>query len=237
MTCLFKAFRAVDNSELAKAFHDGHTKILTDLGISSLTSNYPSWMNDPNVLVIIVTNEEEEVIGGIRVHKYDGSFELPIASAIKYQDPKIQDYIELKRLSGGVAESCGLWNSKKVYGRGLSPLLARCSVALTSAFDVNCLICFSAPYTLRMIKTLGFTEILEVGDNGRLPYPTEKFISSALVVDNIYTNESGTAENLDRIQSLIENPVQTVVELSQGKEVNVVYNLIGKHTYTDEKKT
>ena len=232
MTYLFKAFRAIDDKELAKAFHDGHTKILTELGIVSLTSNYPSWMEDPNVHVVIVTNNEGEVVGGIRVHKYDGTNELPIASAIKDQDPNILNYIESKRLLNGVAESCGLWNSKKVFGRGLSPLLARCSVALTSSFDVSCLICFSAPYTLRMIKSLGFLEISEVGDNGKLPYPTEKFISSALVVENIYSNENGTLENLDRIKSLIDQPVQICQEISQGQEIEIIYNLLPKHSYT-----
>ncbi len=230
MRYVFRAFRAVEDSESSKAFHDGHTKILTELGIVSLTSSYPIWMEDPNVLVINVTQENGEVVGGIRVHKYDGSFELPIMSAIKDQDSGIVDFIESKKILSGVAESCGLWNSKKVFGRGLSPLLARSSVSLTSSFDVNCLVCFSAPYTLKMIKSLGFNEIQSVGENGKLPYPTEKFISSALFIDDIYKIETATPENLERITSLITTPKQIFLESSQGKEIEIDYNLLGKLT-------
>ena len=98
---------------------------------------------------------------------------------------KYAHYFEEKMKQGGLAESCGLWNSKKVFGRGISPLLARCSVSITSFFEIHTLVCFSAPYTLKMIKSLGFKEILTVGDQGRLPYPTEKFLSSPLGIVDI----------------------------------------------------
>jgi|JI9StandDraft_1071089.scaffolds.fasta_scaffold10946_3 hypothetical protein len=237
MKYLFRAYLAVNDPDSAERFHEGHTKILTDLGIESLTSNLPSWMSDPNVIVVNVTQENGELVGGIRVHRYDGKNDLPLVAAIKDQDQNIINFVEEKMKQGGLAESCGLWNSKKVFGRGISPLLARCSVSITSFFEIHTLVCFSAPYTLKMIKSLGFKEILTVGDQGRLPYPTEKFISSALVIDDIYNIKTATPENLERINSLISNPHQHCVENSQGREVAVEYNFSEVLAYKGEKET
>ncbi|MBL0314742.1 MAG: hypothetical protein IPP69_02820 [Flavobacteriales bacterium] len=225
MTFKFQAFHALSNPELATAFHEGHTRILTDLGIESITSNYPEWMRDPNVIAIIVTAEDDSVVGGIRVHKYDGSFELPIVSAIKDQDEKIIEIVNKRKNTGGISESCGLWNAKKVFGQGISPLLARSSVSLSNQFNTKSLVCFSAPYTLRMIKQLGFNEITEIGEAGKFPYPNEKFISSVLEIPDIHQISSATIENHRRIVSLMEQPNQSCVESSQGKELTVEYNL------------
>ncbi|MBX7052888.1 MAG: hypothetical protein K1X54_12690 [Flavobacteriales bacterium] len=226
MTFKFTAFHPLTSPDLAAAFHEGHTRILTDLGIESITSNYPEWMSDNNVIAIIVTHEDGSVVGGIRVHKYDGTLELPIVTAIKDQDSRIVDIVENKRLTGGIAESCGLWNAKKVFGQGISPLLARSSVSLSNQLKTKTLVCFSAPYTLRMIKQLGFNEISEIGDQGKFPYPNEKFISSALEISNIQNISTATIENHSRITSLMAEPIQTVVEISQGKELTVEYNLL-----------
>jgi len=229
MRFTFRTFRATDEPESCLEFHQGHSKILTDLGIENLTSNYPTWFDDPNTLVITATNEEAELVGGIRVQLYTGDYELPIMTAIKYQDPNIITAIERRKNNKGVAESCGLWNSKKVFGRGISPLLARCSVSQTSFFEIDNLCCFSAPYTLKMIKSLGFIEMKEVGNNGQLPYPSEKYMSSVLEIPNIHTLEYSDSNQKERILSLINQPKQTVIELSQGKEIEIEYNLLSKY--------
>lgn len=234
MKFVFTAFRATDEPQKCLDFHHGHTKILTDLGIENLTSNLPTWFNDSNTLVIIATNEEEEIVGGIRVQLYTGEFELPIMTAIKDQDPKIIDAIVSRKEKKGIAESCGLWNSKKVFGRGISPLLARASVSLTATFEIDNLCCFSAPYTLKMIKSLGFIEMSEIGTNGQLPYPSEKFTSSVLEIPNIYTLEHADSNQRDRILSLMKQPNQTTLELSQGKEIEIEYNLSVKYEYNEQ---
>ncbi len=234
MSFIFRAFHAIDEPDSCLRFHEGHSKILTDLGIENLTSNLPTWFDDPNTLVVLATTTNDEVIGGIRVQLYTGDFELPIMTAIKDQDHRIISAIENRRQKKGVAESCGLWNAKKVFGQGVSPLLARCSVALTSYFEIDNLICFSAPYTLKMIKSLGFIEVAEVGNNGQLPYPTERFMSSVLEVPNIYTLEYADPLQRERILDLIERPKQKTIETSQGKEVEVDYNLLRVMEYKRE---
>lgn len=226
MSYIFQAFKAISDANKCLEFHSGHTRILEDLGITNLTSNVPNWIDDPDVLVISAYEESTmELIGGIRVHKYNKTHTLPIIEAVKEQDPKIisifDNFLEL-----GVVESCGLWNSKKVYGKGISPLLARCSVALSATLNPGFVTCFSAPYTLRMISRLGFTPIHEIGDNGQFPYPTDKFISSALIIRDLYMLGNAVESERDRIFSLMSNPHQNFLENSQGKELLVQYNLL-----------
>lgn len=226
MTFKFQAFHAVSNPELSLAFHEGHTKILTDLGIENITSNLPDWMSDPEVIAVIVTGEDGTVVGGIRVHRFNGINELPIVSAIKDIDPKINQYVINSLSDGGVSESCGLWNSKRVFGQGISPLLARCSVSLSDQFGTKSLICFSAPYTLKMIKSLGFKEVESVGNIGQFPYPNEKFISTVLEIPDIHKIVLATDINHQRIVDLMNNPNQNFIEFSQGKYLEIEYNLL-----------
>lgn len=226
MSYTFKAYRAIEDEESCLAFHEGHSKILLELGINNLTSNEPSWMQDADVLVInVIDNDNNEVVGGIRVHKYNLNFSLPIIDALIDLDDNIVNTFELIR-EQGVVESCGLWNSKKVYGKGISPLLARASVSLSATFRPKHLYCFSAPYTLRMIMKLGFLPALELGNMGKFHYPSEKFISSVLRIEDLYVLHSADSFEKERIFSLMTEPNQHYIENSQGKEVDVYYNLI-----------
>lgn len=226
MSYLFHAYYAISEPERCFEFHTGHSKILEELGITNLTSNKPTWMDDPDVVVISAYDiNSMELVGGIRVHKYNTTHNLPIIEAIKYQDPNVEDLFHKYR-ELGVVESCGLWNSKRVYGKGISPLLARCSVALSAVFDPKYVVCFSAPYTLRMISRLGFTPIMSIGQDGQFPYPTEKFISSALVINDLYTLTNAVESERERIFSLMSNPKQKFLEQPQGKELKITYNLL-----------
>ncbi len=228
MSYIFRAFRAVDEPKSCIEFHEGHTKILVELGILNLTSNVPLWMEDEDVLVISALDAMSgELVGGIRLHKYNSKFPLPVVEAVKAQDHRVLELFESLKESGAV-ESCGLWNSKKVFGRGISPLLARCSIALSASLNPRNVFCFSAPYTLRMIMRLGFSYVEEVGDNGKFNYPTEKFVSTILRIEDLYSLERADAQERERIFSLMQSPVQEHLESSQGKELLVNYNLIAE---------
>lgn len=220
----FRAFQATNNLYGCERFHKGHSKILEDLGIVNLTSNKPTWFDDPDVVVIEAEDSNGDLIGGIRVHKYKSGFEIPLIQAIEFQDPNIRLFFE-HNLSNGIAESCGLWNDRKVFGRGISPLLARASVALSYSMGVELLTCFSAPYTFKMISSLGFIPVLEIGDGGKLPYPSEKFISTVLHIPDMRSLEFADEIQRERIFSLKENPIQKHTELSQNKEIEINYNL------------
>jgi hypothetical protein len=220
-----EAFQAVEHPEYCTKFFDGHAGVLTELGIKNLNSARPSWMNDPNVYVLIAMDEDEEVVAGLRVHRFNSSsYSLPIIESIREQDPTIVDVIG-STLPDGTAEACGLWSAKKVFGKGLTPLLCIAAIPVMADVGINNFYCFAAPYTEKMIKTNGLVEVTEIGNEGRLPYPTPEFISVVLKNPDIQTMEYADDFNRERVFQLMKDPVTTLFEDSPRGNIEVHYDL------------
>jgi len=220
-----EAFRAIDQPEDCQRFFDGHTGVLTELGIKNLNSAQPSWMSDPNVYVLIAVDEDNEVVAGLRIHRFTEEGQvLPIVDSISAQDPRIIDVIA-STLPEGTAEACGLWSAKKVFGRGITPLLCIAAIPVMSHIGLTNFYCFAAPYTEKMIKTNGLIEVDGVGENGRLPYPTKDFISVVLHNPDISTMAYADDYNRERVFELTEEPVQMKMETSPRGLLEVYYDL------------
>jgi hypothetical protein len=224
-TYRIEAFQAVEHSEYSALFHNGHTGVLTELGIKNLNSAQPSWMSDPNVFVLIAIDSDREVVAGLRIHRFNAaSGSLPIIESIKEQDSRIIEAIHAT-LPGGTAEACGLWSAKKVFGKGLTPLLCIAAIPVMAEVGLSNFFCFAAPYTEKMIKTNGLIEVTEVGDNGRLPYPTPEFISVVLKNPDIQSMEHADEFNRKRVFELMKEPVCTFFEDSPRGAIEVHYDL------------
>jgi hypothetical protein len=224
-TYRIEAFQAVEHSEYSALFHNGHTGVLTELGIKNLNSAQPSWMSDPNVFVLIAIDSDREVVAGLRIHRFNSaSGSLPIIESIKEQDSRIIEAIHAT-LPEGTAEACGLWSAKKVFGKGLTPLLCIAAIPVMAEVGLSNFFCFAAPYTEKMIKTNGLIEVTEVGDNGRLPYPTPEFISVVLKNPDIQSMEHADEFNRKRVFELMKEPVCTFFEDSPRGAIEVHYDL------------
>jgi hypothetical protein len=230
-TYRIQAFRAIDQPQECNRFYEGHTGVLTELGIKNLNSAQPSWMSDPHVYVLIATDEDDEVVAGLRIHHYCSAGQtLPLVDAIGPQDATIQELIE-NSLPGGTAEACGLWSAKKVFGKGLTPLLCIAAIPVMRHLGLRNFYCFAAPYTEKMIKTNGLIEVEEIGDKGRLPYPTKDFISVVLRNPDIHTMAYADAYNRERVFDLSSDPVQMKMESSPRGLLEVYYDLRLKKTH------
>jgi hypothetical protein len=219
-----KAFRAVDDEAASLLFFDGHLAVLTDYGIENLNTARPSWLTDPNVYVINIYDKAGLVVGGLRIHIYTGTNELPIIDALFPDEPRIKEVFDAT-LPKGTAEVCGLWSSKRVFGRGLSPVVCMSSVVIVSLLNFDDFFCFSAPYTEKMIRGNGCIPFEGIGAKGRFNYPTEEFVSVVLYNPSISKLEFADPYIASRIRSLIENPVQFHDEPSPRGAVRVKFDL------------
>lgn len=220
-----QAFRAIDQPGECQRFYEGHTKVLTELGIKNLNSAKPSWMSDPEVYVLIAVDETDEVVAGLRVHRFVNEQQvLPLVDAIYPQDPTIADIVR-ESLPEGTAEACGLWSAKKVFGKGITPLLCIAAIPVMRHIGLTNFYCFAAPYTEKMIKTNGLIEVEAIGDKGRLPYPTKDFISVVLKNPDIRVMEFAESYNRTRVMELTEEPVQMKIETSPRGFLEVFYDL------------
>ena len=85
-----RAFRAIDDPETCERFIEGHTHVLTSIGVTKVTSSKNEWMLNPAAFVIIVESlDKQKVYGGARVHVAGGSQPLPIEEATVAMDPAI----------------------------------------------------------------------------------------------------------------------------------------------------
>jgi hypothetical protein len=222
---IFRAFRAVDDHESCINFLKGHIKVLTDYGITNITTNNRDWMTNPNVYVVVAeTMSDRRIVGGIRVHKADGINPLPVEAAIGKLDSRIYDLIKI-HVDEGTGELCGLWNAKEVAGMGISLLLIRAGISFVNQFELCSLFTICAEYTLPMVHKVGFVVEENLGNNGEFIYPNENYIARVLKKLNALTIETADAIDRNRILDLRNNPQQSTIEFINKRELFIEYKL------------
>lgn len=226
MNLIFKTYRAIDNPDLCRIYMKGHEQVLIDYGIQNVTSNNDKWMLNSNVYcVFALTKENSEMVGGIRVQVSDNELPLPIETAIGHMDAAIYKIVTEFRNSGGVGELCGLWNSKKVAGIGVSYLLVRAAIASAIQLNFQTLIGICAEYSFNMFYRVGFRVNTNLGMEGKFPYPNNNYVAKVLGIMNAITLETAADYDKERMQSLRKKLIQSCTE-NEGKcDINVSYDL------------
>lgn len=226
MKILIRSFQAIKHPEICELFLKGHVQVLTDYGITNITTNNRQWIDAPNVYVVVALNEDRsKIVGGVRVHIADGKEELPLEKAIGRMDQRIHNIINTY-IEKGTGELCGLWNAKEVAGFGISLILVRAGISIVNQINLTSLFTICAEYSLPMVKKVGFTVEESIGRNGEFVYPNENYIARVLRKMNAITLDVTEQYDKERIISLRENPVQVFNETGPRGEVEIDYNLI-----------
>jgi len=226
-----RVFRATQDPLSCELFADGQDGVLKDFGIEKVTSSDRSWINDPNVYVFLVESKDgKEIFGGSRIHKKLGDHPLPVEDAVGYMDPKIYDLVA-KDAPLGAGELCGLWNTKKARGTGVSQALTKASIAkagvtIANLIDINVLWVLCAPYTVKMVEKAGFKQIHDVGDNGVFPYPKDDLPATVLRLADADVLSSAEDKNRKEILDLRSKPQQNKIERGPKGELIIEYNLL-----------
>lgn len=222
----FIAFRAINEPELCERFKEGHRNVLLDYGIANITTNTNEWNKNPNMYCIVaINNEDERLVGGIRIQISDEDNYLPVEAAIGKMDARIHNIVTNFRNNGGVGELCALWNAKSVAGIGISILLTRAGISVTNQLSIKTLMGICADYTLKMFQQVGFVVENNLGNNGEFPYPNPSYTARVLGIMNAASLETAAVYDKERMSALRENPIQSCLEKEKA-EVTVDYNLI-----------
>lgn len=208
---------------LCLRFMEGHAKVLTDHGITSIATNNSEWKDNASVYCSIAENEAGELVGGIRLHLTNGIDPLPAEKAVGEQDPKLAEMIYSYSL-GTTGEVCGLWNSRKGAGYGLSILLVRTIVAIATQVNIVSMFALCASHTVYFIKPMGFRLEESIGDNGVLLYPVINHPSPFFRNPDIINLSLAEDPDLSRILDLRQRPTQETIEVIT-KPVEIHYNL------------
>lgn len=221
------AFRAVDEPDLCSKYLEGHIKVLTDYGITNITTNNSLWMNNPFIYCVVAQDlESNQLLGGVRIQIADKVHPLPVEDAIGKMDPtiykKVNHYID----HGGIGESCGLWMAKEVKGVGLARYLMWASISSANQLNFNTMLGICAGYTLKLFSEIGFVIDKSLGNKGDFPYPNDKYIAHVIGILNAITMETASDYDKKIMLSLRNKPIQTRVENNNEFESTILYNLI-----------
>ncbi len=220
-----KAYRAIDEPGLCKEYMDGHIKVLLDYGITNITSNNAKWAQHSNTYCVVAKDEDGEMVGGIRVQVRDEALELPVESAIGYMDENVYSLVEELRVHGGVGELCGLWNSRKVKGQGVSLILTRAGISIVKQLKIQSLIGICGGYSLPMFRRVGFIVDKRLGNMGEFLYPNKDNIARVVGILNALSLDSAQEYDRKMMQGLQKTPIINRVEMSYDSELEVEYNL------------
>ncbi len=225
-----RAYRAVDEPESCEKYALGHEEVLKEFNIY-VTSANKKWFSNPSVFVISVESESgQEVFGGARIQIATHEERLPIEDAIGKKDPKIYDMVN-ENIDFGVGELCGLWNSRKVKGMGFSELLtkacvARASVVIAGRLNLKKLFVLCGEHTVHMVKAVGFSTTISLGDYGKFPYPKPDLRATVLNLDHFEDLPFASPRQRADIFDLRENPRQIRTEIGPLGQVQVEYDLL-----------
>jgi hypothetical protein len=220
-----RVFRAIDDEESCIRYLEGHRKVLIEHGFSHFKTNTQDWFYNPNIYVLIAEDcTTHEYVGGVRLEIADDTYELPSQKALKKIDPRIVDYIALHQ-KDGLAEGCGLWNSKSVAGKKISVLLVRAATAVSTQLKITKLIAFLATYTSYIIYRMGFVAETSLGEEGTFNYPTDQFIAKVYLNDHIFDLKNASDSDKEIMLILRENPIITLDEMETNTPIRVHYNL------------
>ncbi|HXD93257.1 MAG TPA: hypothetical protein VNX01_08590 [Bacteroidia bacterium] len=234
-TIKIRIYRAIDEPELCRQYLIGHREVLEVYGIAKITSNNDDWVKNPKVYVISAESVADgELLCGIRVIKVGGTQSLPVESAIGKLDANIYGLIE-KNSANGAGELCGLWNSRKVAGKGLSYLLVRMGISVLNQLNINTMFGICAELTLSMFMGVGFEVEEALGKKGTFYYPKADLLAYALIIKDTLKLDKANPVEREKIFNLRNLLHQKILEKGPKGELYIEYDLsIPKSWLTEE---
>lgn len=218
------AFKAVEDPVRCEKFIEGHRQVLESIGVKKVTSANNDWVNNPDVIVVIVESDEDgNVYGGARIHKANDRFPLPMVEAIEELDKSIKQVIS-KDLDAGTGEICGLWNSRKITGLGIGAIfMSKACLALTPKLGLSSLYALFAPTTVKLGLEMGYEILTEVGNNGTFYYPKLDLIATAMKLHDAVNLPKTSEEHRASIFEIRDNKRLIIQENYRGREVTLDY--------------
>lgn len=225
-----RAFRAIDYPDDCDRFIEGHTRVLTSVGVVSEghapTSMLSTWKFNPAAFVILCESMDgKKALAGARIHALGGNQELPWIEGTADIDPKNAGYVE-QLAPLGTGELCGMWNSIEVANMGFAVVyIIRSAVSVFTQLGLNTMWALCSPYSARIASKFGFNVYEKVGDKGLFWYPTEKMVATTtLLMDSVSLEDAEEFER-SRILDLRQYPSQTVLEDHRNHQVEIAYEL------------
>ncbi|MBL4656793.1 MAG: hypothetical protein JKX73_02250 [Flavobacteriales bacterium] len=222
-----RLYHAPDELHTCLVYMEEHKAVLVDFGIEMVTSNNNKWVHNPNMLVIVAESlENGDMLAGIRIQLQGGTQPLPIEIATGEKDPKIYDLIEKKAKEGITGEVCGLWNSRKYKGNGISRILITASTAVLNQFGVTSFFGLCDSSNVAVMQLYGGYDVeTSIGNKGTFYYPKLDLLAYAIILKDPDTVKLARQDIKDTIFALRAKPEQRKVVQMNKRLLDLNYYL------------
>ena len=219
-----RAFRAIDEPDTCALFIEGHTHVLTSIGVTKVTSSKHGWTTNPAAFVMVVESMDgTKVYGGARVHVAGGSEPLPIEQATGALDPKVYDLVKSYALHG-TGELCGLWNSREIAGYGVGSIfLIRAGIAIAYQIGLKSLFALCAPYTIKPVVATGMELNDSIGNNGTFYYPKLGLVATTMLLKDVISLTNAFPEDKAAIYYIRGHNNSIREEILRDKKIIIHY--------------
>jgi hypothetical protein len=219
-----RAFRAIDEPETCGLFIEGHTHVLTSIGVTKVSYSKNEWVNNPAVFVMVVESlDKKRVFGGARVQVSGGTELLPIEQATGAMDKGIFELV-WKYAQHGTGELCGLWNSREIAGYGVGSIfLIRAAVAISYQIGIQSLFALCAPYTVKPVEAVGMQLEPSIGHEGTFYYPKLDLVATTMLLKDVPELSKANEDEKNAITKIRENLNTVRVEELRGKKITIHY--------------
>ncbi len=219
-----RVFRAIDEPNTCELFIEGHTRVLTSIGVTKVTSSKNEWAKNPAAFVMIVESlDGEKIYGGARVHVSGGSEPLPIEQATGAMDTRIFNLV-WRFAQHGTGEVCGLWNSREIAGYGIGSIfLVRTAIAISNQIGVQSLFALCAPYTIPAAEAVGMEKETSIGNDGTFYYPKLDLVATVMLLKDVPLLSKANEEDKNAIMRIREDLNIIRIEALRRKEITIHY--------------
>jgi hypothetical protein len=219
-------FRAQDRLEDCITYLRGHHEVLRGMGIKTVFSSDPKWIETEGVWVVQLKDlDTGKIIGGERIHLKTQEHSLPFVKAIEKESPEVKNLVNNYAIRG-TGELCGLWVSRKYARMGITNIMTQFGVAAAKILRLNSLFIFCADYTLGPVDKAGFTVIESLGEKGTFRYPLPDMTATVLQIKDLNFLDLADERFRLTIEALAETPKDQLITAIENFSYKIEYILL-----------
>jgi hypothetical protein len=222
-----RLLKATNDQDAVSRYIKGHEEVLLNNGVS-LTKGYDYWRELDSVYLLIAESVDSLICyGGARLHIWNGTDPLPMQLFLSNLEPRIFVNLDLYASQNqGIVEIGGLWNSRAVAGLGLgSEHIIRTSIAATAFLEPKNVFTFCSPFVSRFADDFGFSAYGSLGDNGKFPFPDDRWMSTINYLEDKYELVNAKSEEREKIKSIRDNRVSQKVFTDRGRNLKIHFEI------------
>lgn len=224
------------NTELCHKFIRGHKHALAKNDVLNVSSNNENWINKNGIYCIMILNEDNEPIGGVRLELFNYNRYVPILEVNNTLSKRVNDFVNQTLNREATAEFCALWVHPDYRKNDIALELSTIALAKSHMVGIKHLIFFGAQHSRKIPNTLGFVVSKEVMENDdHILYPSEKYKSVVQKLVNLekhitsygWENNPLQKAQYDKIRSYLLSSYGKTHLHSKHSALNIDYDLRG----------